>query len=134
MPNIPWGGRRSCRFPVAIVATVWVFCIAVMSVADAALPPSETVTEPSAPESAEIAELTKERLAAERFLTVLEQNPRRGTALDKVYSYHVDQGSLDTLIDKYHSRVKQQPQDGSAAGQRRRRVEGGARSSRCIRW
>ena len=37
----------------------------------------------------EVARLQK---VAERFITVLEKNPRRGTALDKVYGFHVENG------------------------------------------
>ena len=60
------------------------------------------------------AELEKERVAAERFLTVLEKNPRRGTALDKVYTFHVDRGSLNSWVQKYRDRVRKDPQDGPA--------------------
>jgi tetratricopeptide (TPR) repeat protein len=38
---------------------------------------------------------------AERFATVLEKNPRRGTAFDKVYGYHVEMGTLDDFVRKY---------------------------------
>ncbi len=31
-----------------------------------------------------------ERKVTERFQTVLEKTPRRGTALDRVYGYHVE--------------------------------------------
>ncbi len=40
-------------------------------------------------------EVAKERIAAERFLELLKKRPRLGTALDKVYGYHVARGSLD---------------------------------------
>ena len=46
-------------------------------------------------------EEAKEKSISDRFLVVLEKNPRRGTALDKVYGYHVERGSLDGLIDRY---------------------------------
>jgi tetratricopeptide (TPR) repeat protein len=39
-----------------------------------------------------------------RFITVLEKNPRRGTALDKVYGHHVERGSLDALIKTYRDK------------------------------
>ena len=38
------------------------------------------------------------RKTAERFLLVLERNPRKGTALDKVVEFHVDHESLDELV------------------------------------
>lgn len=40
-----------------------------------------------------------------RFVTVLEKNPRRGTALDKVYGYHVERGSLDGFIKTYRTKA-----------------------------
>src|SRR5437660_993375 len=42
-----------------------------------------------------------------RFLSVLEKAPRRGTALDRVYGYHVEHGSLDSLVKRYEDRTKQ---------------------------
>ena len=41
---------------------------------------------------------TSERQSLERFLGVLEKNPRRGTALDRVYGYHVERGTLDAFV------------------------------------
>ncbi|MFZ4081973.1 MAG: hypothetical protein ACOYKN_12150, partial [Pirellula sp.] len=35
----------------------------------------------------------KQREAVARFVTVLEKNPRRGTALDRVYGHHVEFGT-----------------------------------------
>lgn len=46
----------------------------------------------------EAADLEKERLTAERFLDVLLKRPRPGTALDRVYGYHVQAGTLDELL------------------------------------
>ncbi|MES2790676.1 MAG: tetratricopeptide repeat protein [Planctomycetota bacterium] len=60
------------------------------------------------------AESEKERIAAERFLAVLEKNPRRGTALDKVYAFHIDRGTLKAWVQQYRDRAQQQPQDGIA--------------------
>ncbi|MEM6691980.1 MAG: hypothetical protein AAF664_21305, partial [Planctomycetota bacterium] len=36
---------------------------------------------------------------ADRFLQVLERRPTPGTALDRVYAYHLQAGTLDELID-----------------------------------
>ena len=52
-------------------------------------------TDSSKPEESD--EDKKERISAERFLDLLKKKPRLGTALDKVYGYHVSRGSLDTL-------------------------------------
>lgn len=58
----------------------------------------------------------KEKSVTDRFVVVLEKNPRRGTALDKVYGYHVERGSLATLINGYREKGKssQGAQAGSA--------------------
>ncbi len=48
----------------------------------------------------------------ERFLGVLEKTPRRGTALDRVYGYHVERGSLDALVKRYEDRTRKDPGDG----------------------
>jgi tetratricopeptide (TPR) repeat protein len=56
----------------------------------------------------------RERRVMERFLSVLEKNPRRGTALDRVYGYHVERGTLDKLVESYRLRTKKNPKDGRA--------------------
>ncbi len=61
------------------------------------------------------AEEARERRAMERFLSLLEKNPRRGTALDRVYGYHVERGTLDALIKSYRDRVAKDRKDGTAA-------------------
>ncbi len=55
-----------------------------------------------------------ERKIMERFLAVLEKTPRRGTALDRVYGYHVEHGSLDSLVKRYEDRTKADAGDGSS--------------------
>lgn len=50
---------------------------------------------------------------AERFLDVLEKNPRRGTALDRVYGHHVEFGTLDSFLEKLRGRVQNSPEDGA---------------------
>src|SRR5437870_3899715 len=47
------------------------------------------------------AEEEKDRAVMERFRRVLENNPRRGTALDRIYGYHVERGTLDQLVGDY---------------------------------
>ena len=59
------------------------------------------------------AEEARELRAHERFLSLLEKNPRRGTALDRVYGYHVERGSLDNFIKSYEDRVAKNPGDGT---------------------
>jgi tetratricopeptide (TPR) repeat protein len=50
----------------------------------------------------------------ERFLALLEKNPRRGTALDRVYGYHVERGTLDAFLKTYEDRTQADPKDGVA--------------------
>lgn len=74
-------------------------------------------TKPNAeakPDDAATAEEQKQRQAAERFRGVLEKNPRRGTALDRLYGYYVEAGTLDELIKTYTARTEANPQDGTA--------------------
>ena len=51
---------------------------------------------------------------AERFLTVLERSPRRGTALDRVYGHHVEFGTLDQFIESLRTRAQSDETDGAA--------------------
>lgn len=51
-------------------------------------------------------EEAREAAIIARFVTVLEKNPRRGTALDKVYGFHVERGSLDGLIKTYRAKTE----------------------------
>ncbi len=70
-----------------------------------------------ASEQSTIAELSDEEQQqvknAERFLTVLEKNPRRGTALDRVYGHHVEFGTLDKFIASLKQRADQAGGDGA---------------------
>jgi tetratricopeptide (TPR) repeat protein len=59
-------------------------------------------------------ELAKQQKIVDRFLTVLEKNPRRGTALDRVYGFHVESGTLDILVQRFQERTVKNPQDGVA--------------------
>ena len=56
----------------------------------------------------------KLRQSAEQFLVVLERTPRRGTALDRLYGYHVEAGSLDKFVKQFEDRTVRNPQDGAA--------------------
>ena len=48
----------------------------------------------------------RELAALDRFAVVLEKNPRRGTALDKFYAFHVERGSLESTIAAYRERAR----------------------------
>lgn len=84
------------------VISVWLTIGLVCAVIALPQPPNENSDE------------EKERLAAERFLVVLEKNPRRGTAFDRVYGYHVERGTLDELLKKYKERTGKDAKDGLA--------------------
>ncbi len=47
----------------------------------------------------------KQLAAIARFVTVLEKNPRRGTALDRVYGHHVEFGTLDAFVSELTARA-----------------------------
>ena len=53
-----------------------------------------------------VAEGAEARKSAERFLMVLERNPRKGMALDKVVEFHVDHESLDELITRQREKAE----------------------------
>ncbi len=56
----------------------------------------------------------RDRAVMNRFLSVVEKAPRRGTALDRVYGYHVERGSLDAFLKTYQDRTTADPNDGAA--------------------
>jgi tetratricopeptide (TPR) repeat protein len=56
----------------------------------------------------------KLRQSTEQFLAVLERTPRRGTALDRLYGYHVEAGSLETFVKQFQDRTVKNAQDGAA--------------------
>ena len=68
----------------------------------------------SAPDDPAAAEEVREQRGMQRFLSLLEKNPRRGTALDRVYGYHVERGTLDAFIKSYRDRSAKDPKDGIA--------------------
>ena len=50
---------------------------------------------------------------ADRFFSILEKSPRRGTALERVYGHHVEFGTLDEFLSGLKNRVKDNPEDGT---------------------
>jgi tetratricopeptide (TPR) repeat protein len=59
-------------------------------------------------------EVERQRQIVERFITVLERNPRRGTALDRIYGNHIENGTLGELVKRFTDRTIQDPKDGVA--------------------
>ena len=62
----------------------------------------------------ESAEVAKERRTAERFLSLLERNPRPGTAFDRAYAFYAERGELADLAAGYRARVGADETDGAA--------------------
>lgn len=59
------------------------------------------------------AEDAREQRIMERFLSILEKNPRQGTALDRIYGYHVERGTLDAFVQELQDRANED-NDGTA--------------------
>lgn len=55
----------------------------------------------------------RDALAMKRFLSLLEKNPRKGTALDRVYGYHVERGTLDGFLKELRDHLAKKPTDGA---------------------
>ncbi len=81
-----------------------VFCLGFLSNSPAALSQEPQPT----------AEEKKELLASERFTEILRKKPRPGTALDRVYEFHVSRGSLDAFCDQLQTLVKEKDDGGAA--------------------
>ncbi|MCA9069891.1 MAG: tetratricopeptide repeat protein, partial [Planctomycetaceae bacterium] len=54
----------------------------------------------------------REQVAAERFLQLLVRRPTTGTALDRVFGYHVARGSLGELLTELEKTAKQKKNEG----------------------
>jgi tetratricopeptide (TPR) repeat protein len=90
--------------------------LAVSSQLQSSGPPIQEQRPAAQPPAAALSpEEERDRRVMERFLSVLEKNPRRGTALDRVYGYYVERGTLDTLVARYRERARKDPKDGSAS-------------------
>lgn len=68
----------------------------------------------AAAEDPSAAEEKRQEETAKRFLALLEKTPRKGTALDRVYGYHVERGTLDAFAKTYADRAAADPKDGVA--------------------
>src|SRR4051794_35324815 len=72
--------------------------------------PQPPAVQPDDPSADDI----REKAIADRFRTVLEANPKRGTALDRLYGYHVERGTLDQMVGGYTDRTGKDARDGVA--------------------
>ena len=59
-------------------------------------------------------EAQRDAITAQRFLTIVEKNPQRGTALEKVFAHHLQLGTLDAFVGELEKRTKENPSDGVA--------------------
>src|SRR5437868_7555563 len=66
-----------------------------------------------APSPAADEEAARQQQIVERFVTVLERNPRRGTALDKIYGFHIENGSIEEFVKQLRERVEKKSDDGA---------------------
>ncbi|MCA9034366.1 MAG: DUF1583 domain-containing protein [Planctomycetaceae bacterium] len=66
---------------------------------------------------ADLSELSDDEIrqvkTAERFFSILEKNPRLGTALDRVYGHHVEFGTLNSFLETLKSRAAAQNNNGA---------------------
>src|SRR6478736_1426639 len=75
---------------------------------------SRLATGQAPPRAGEIdEELARQKQIVDRFLTVLERNPRRGTALDKIYGFHVENGTIEDFAKELRQRVAAKADDGT---------------------
>ncbi|OYP35205.1 tetratricopeptide repeat protein [Rhodopirellula sp. MGV] len=63
----------------------------------------------------ETPEQQRERITAERFLTVLLRRPTRGTSLDRVFSYHIGRGDIGELIEGLDDEAETQTDEAAKA-------------------
>src|SRR4051812_29318359 len=92
------GGTHVCRLPARWLAFPLLLAAGVGPLA--AQPPSIADVD---------SEIARQRQIIDRFIGVLERNPRRGTALDKVYGFHVENGSVDAFVRQLRERTTAHP-------------------------
>ena len=72
---------------------------------------AQNVEKPSAEK--ETPEEIRARKINDRFFSLLKKRPRLGTALDRVYGFHVERGSLDAFTKELQQEAAQKPGDGT---------------------
>src|SRR4051812_41627915 len=95
--------RSYCAVWVAVVASSLLFAGLSLPKAAGQAPPASAIDE----------DLARRRQIIDRFLVVLERNPRRGTALDKIYGFHIENGSIEEFVKGLRERVDKKPEDGT---------------------
>ena len=85
-----------------------------VSLGSTALAQRRPAEPPRATDDPAAAEEARERQTLQRFLALLERNPRKGTPLDRVYGYHVERGTLDDFVKTLSDRVAKTPRTARA--------------------
>ena len=93
-------------FSVAVVAVLAIWPIAINCHAAA-----KSVVQDSQPDELSEEEAKSIKIA-DRFFSILEKSPRRGTALERVYGHHVEFGTLDEFLKGLGDRVEANAEDG----------------------
>jgi tetratricopeptide (TPR) repeat protein len=91
------------------IAPVASWALLVVAAAGPAQLPSD-----NRPDQAVASPLEDDPALLRRYLDALEKNPRRGSALDRVYGLNVERGKINELIDGYRSRTEKSPDDAVA--------------------
>src|SRR5690242_12661273 len=86
----------------------WVFVCLLLAGLWAGMHGSRAAAQPPTDE-----ETARQQQIIARFLTVLERNPRRGTALDKIYGFHIENGSIEEFVKQLRERTTSKPDDGA---------------------
>src|SRR3954471_19244672 len=95
--------RSYCAVWMAVVASSLFFTGLSLPKAAGPAPPASAIDE----------DLARQKQIIDRFLVVLERNPRRGTALDKIYGFHIENGSIEEFVKGLRERVEKRPEDGT---------------------
>ncbi|WP_149497494.1 tetratricopeptide repeat protein [Roseiconus lacunae] len=91
--------RRTSFLPAASRLAITPFIIFALGVSQLTISEPVSAQTSSETPSAEAQEAKKQAELADRFMTVLLRRPRSGTALDRVYGFHVQGGSLESLLE-----------------------------------
>ena len=58
---------------------------------------------------------SREQVALQRYVELLERQPKFGTTFDRIYRHHLERGSVESLLKSYRDRLDKDANDGAAA-------------------
>ncbi len=58
---------------------------------------------------------SREHVALQRYVELLERQPKFGTTFDRVYRHHLERGSVEAFVKTYRDRLDKDAADGAAA-------------------